>query len=113
MPLNLSQIHKWKKVGPGRAVVDQVVPTARVSHANPPDKNGLVMYDPPIWIQDGKMYSEGGQAVKKPPFYFWQEVEKWSPEYRSEMKIDLPKDWDKQKKDMAEKLEAKEKKNDG
>ena len=115
MPLTLSEIHEWKKVGKGRAVIDRVKPTVRISHASTPDKNGNVSYEPPIWIQDGKVYYEGvDDPIKKPPFYFWQEVEKWSEAYRQEMKISLPKDWDKQKKAMQESLEkAKEKKKDG
>ncbi len=114
MPLQLGEIHEWKKVGKGRAVIDRVKPTVRISHASTPDKNGHVKYDPPIWIQDGKAYYEGGEAIKKPPFYFWTEVEKWSEAYRQEMKISLPNDWDKQKKAMQELLqEAKEKKKDG
>ena len=109
MTLTLSEIHEWKKVGPGRAVIDRVKPTVRISHGD-----GKGSYDPPIWIQDGKVYYEGGELIKKPPFYFWTEVEKWSEAYRQEMKISLPKDWDKQKKAMQESLEkAKEKKKDG
>ena len=115
MPLQLHEIFKTKRVGTNQVVLDRIVPTVRISHASTPDKNGHVLYDPPIWIQDGKTYNEGNDPIKRSdlPFHFWQEVEKWSDSYREEMKISLPKDWDKQKKDMAEKLEAKEKKKDG
>ena len=105
--LNLHKIHEWKKTGSGQAVVDKVRRTARVSHATPPDKDGKVSYDPPIWVQDGKTFTEDMKEIKVPPFYFWEEVEKWDEKYRQEMNVQLPKTWDKMKEDAKSKEKEK------
>jgi hypothetical protein len=36
--------------------------------------------DPPLFVQGGQIYSEGGQLITEPPGWFWDELAKVSPD---------------------------------
>jgi hypothetical protein len=43
--------------------------------------------NPPIYIQGGRLYSEGGDEVKNPPSWFWEEVKKLTDKALEEVKF--------------------------
>jgi hypothetical protein len=71
MTLNLEKVHDYKRI-PGTTQVQLVGshPATRVRAAG----------EPPIFIQDGLCYSEGGQQIDKEdlPGWFWPEAAKMS-----------------------------------
>jgi hypothetical protein len=81
MPLNLAQVHQLEKV-PGTETfrLVKVHPTVGLGRQG----------EPPIWVQDGKVYYEGGEEVHNPPEWFWEEVRKMDPERRRYLGLRLP-----------------------
>lgn len=45
---------------------------------------------PPIFIQGGKLWAEGGEEIKNPPEWFWDEIKKIDPERLKAIGFSLP-----------------------
>jgi hypothetical protein len=44
--------------------------------------------EPPVFIQHGKLWAEGGQELATPPAWFWDEAAKVSPDAAAECGLD-------------------------
>ena len=81
MPLNLAQVHKYEKIdGTTEMRLTEVHPATCFTEGDNPD----------IWVQDGKIYYDGGQEVTEIPEWFWAMVRNLSPEQRKRLKLSLP-----------------------
>lgn len=81
MPLDLAKVHELEKIpGTEQFRLVKVHPTASLGRQG----------EPPIWIQDGKLYYEGGEEVRNPPEWFWEDLAKIDPERRKVLGVRLP-----------------------
>lgn len=83
--LRLNQVHKYVRVpGTQEMRLMKVSPAIRLC-------KGM---DPPLWIQEGKVYGEGGDEIPKEklPDWFHEQVALMTPQARSEVGYRLPDD---------------------
>lgn len=84
MPLNL-QVHRYARM-PGTN-------ETRLVSSNPYLRlNAGPLESPPLFVQQGRVYSEGGELIKDLPEWFWEEARKCSPEARREVGLVLPEE---------------------
>lgn len=83
MSLDLRRVHDYEK-GPGNTVV--------MKRINPAVRIRWSAGEPPIFIQNGEFYAEGGQRVprKDLPEGFWKEAARLSQEAKRECGLVLP-----------------------
>src|SRR5262245_33315591 len=82
MPLQLDQIHKFERVkGTMTVRLLEIQPALRL-------KSGRD--NPPLWIQKGQIYSEGGEEIvaADAPEWFWKELKRTSPQILAECGAD-------------------------
>lgn len=83
MTLTLNEVHQYTRI-PGTLEVRLVKtsPYVRITHAG----------EPPVFIQGGQAYSEGGQRMDPMPAWLAGEVDKLSPTVRAEvgLEVDVP-----------------------
>lgn len=69
MPLSLKVHHHERVPGTQESRLTRLTPYLRLSHKE----------DPPVYIQGGAVYSEGGPALETLPDWFHAELAKLSP----------------------------------
>ncbi len=81
MGLELAKVHEYARIpGTGEMRLVRTRPAMRIR----------AMGEPPLWVQDGQVYTDGGQPVVTPPGWFWDEMERVSPETRQQHGLTLP-----------------------
>jgi len=83
--LRLNQVHKYVRIpGTQEMRLMKVSPAIRIC-------KGMA---PPLWIQEGKVYAEGGDEIPKEklPDWFDEQVKMMTPQARSEIGYRLPDD---------------------
>ena len=75
MPLSLTVHHYEKIPGQQQSRLARVTPYVRIAREN----------QPPIFVQGGQVYSEGGQTLTQLPSWFDEEMAKLTPTVREEV----------------------------
>ena len=81
MPLNLRKAHVYEKVGKRQEL--QLVAEHHIIRVRCAEGG-------PLFVQNGEIYSEGGQIESPVPAWFWTEYAKVSPEMRKQVGLALP-----------------------
>lgn len=83
MALNLRKVQVYEKVGKRQElalVAEHNIVRVRAGN------------DGPLFVQDGQVYSEGGQLIAPIPDWFWGEYTKVSPAMKKEVGLAMPGD---------------------
>jgi hypothetical protein len=86
MSLTLAKVHEWAAV-PGQPGEIRLIRTRNYMRLR-----GGTIDDPPLFVQDGVVYAEGGAVITELPEWFWPAAQRCTAEARAAVKLVLPEE---------------------
>jgi hypothetical protein len=86
MSLTLSKVHEWSAV-PGQPGEIRLIRTRNYMRLR-----GGTIEDPPLFVQDGVVYAEGGDVITELPEWFWPAARRCTAEARAVVHLVLPEE---------------------
>jgi len=87
MPLDLRAVQKYERVkGTLQMRLTEINPIIRLCQGT----------SPPLFIQGGQVWAEGGDEIENPPDWFWEQAARMTRQARKEVGLKLPNEPEEQ-----------------